>query len=381
MTAKPLKEIGTCGQSLWLDFVSRAIIEDGTLQNMVRNDGFKGVTSNPSIFELAIAKTNDYRPAMERIYAKDAREASEFYEMLVIKDIQDAADILRPVFEETKGSDGFVSLEVAPQLAHDTLKTIEEANRLWHAVNRPNVMIKVPGTEEGFVAVKALIESGINVNITLLFSIEAYKKSAAAYLSGLKARSEQGLPVDSVHSVSSFFLSRIDTKVDELLHKFIAGATDPKMAAKAQSLLGGIAIANAQNAYLAFEEIYKSDLARTLVRRGAHPQRLLWASTGTKNKAYSDVLYIESLVGKNTVNTVPLATIEAIKDHAVIRSQAIREGIFESASKMKSLASFNIDFDKVCAELLSEGLVIFSSAHERLLGELQNKIDQIGNKT
>lgn len=380
MTKTPLKDLDALGQSLWLDFVSKAIIEDGSLQKSVKNDFLKGVTSNPSIFESAIAHSSDYDNLIRDLALKGASESGEFFEYLAIKDIQDAADILRPVFEENRGADGFVSLEVSPHVAHNAKKTIEEAHRLSHAVNRPNLMIKVPGTDEGFIAVTELIKDGINVNITLLFSLESYKKSAHAYLDGLYQRALKGLPIDSVKSVASFFISRIDSKVDALLEHIISSSADGKSKKTAQDLLGKIAIANAKVAYSVYEEIYASEKARNLLRHGAMPQRLLWASTSTKNNNYSDVMYVESLIGKNTVNTLPPKTFAAFKDHGAVQGLTIKDDVFAAKADLKALASLGIDFDNVCNELLKEGIDLFSDAYDRLMQAITTKINEMDFK-
>lgn len=376
MSKNPLIDLETYGQSIWLDFISRELLESGQLHRLVKEDHLKGLTSNPSIFEKAIAQTNDYQEAIEILGEKDPHNAKIVYESIAIKDIQDAADFLRPVYEESQGLDGFVSLEVSPHLAFDTDGTIEEGKRLWHQVDRPNLMIKVPGTKKGMAAIRELISCGINVNVTLLFSVDAYKEAAMAYLAGLKDRAEKGLPINSVQSVASFFVSRIDSKLDDRLAQFAKESSDPKKVRLAESLQGKIAIANAKVAYLLFEEIYQSELAKSLIRQGAHPQRLLWASTSTKNKNYRDVLYVESLIGKHTVNTLPPATLEAFRDHGKA-SNSIKDDIAKAKSVLKDLASLGIDFKNCCEELVNEGVKLFADAFDHLLGVMDQKLQEV----
>lgn len=363
--SQSLLEVEKLGQSLWLDYISRPLLDKGELSALIEKDHLKGVTSNPSIFEKAISKTDDYQKAIEKL-SETFSAPKVVYENLAITDIQDACDLFRPTFEETNGSDGFVSLEVSPHLAHDFLKTVEEGQRLWQQVDRPNLMIKVPGTSEGNKAITALISMGINVNVTLLFSVEAYENAALAYLLGLKERSDRGLPLN-VKSVASFFISRIDSKLDALLEKAPGG----------QDLLGKVAIANAKLAYLKFLEIYQSDLGQKMLDKGADYQRLLWASTSTKNKKYSDVLYVESLIGEHTVNTLPLETLISFRDHGHAES-TLGENIDDAKETMAKLSDLGINFEKCCDELLDEGIKLFINAFDQLIESVANKLKNNG---
>jgi transaldolase/glucose-6-phosphate isomerase len=374
MTKNPLLELEQHGQSIWLDFISRNLLDSGELQNLITNDNLKGITSNPSIFEKAIAQSNDYDQAINN-WAQTCEDAHALYEKLAIKDIQDAADILSPVYKKTNGLDGYVSLEVSPHLALDTAKTIIEAQHLWKEVNRPNLMIKVPGTPQGMGAIKALTSAGINVNVTLLFSVDAYCDAAIAYLLGLKDRAEKNLPINNIHSVASFFISRIDSKIDGILENFIQKNPRSSQANIAQNLLGKVAIANAKLAYRAFEDIYDSDLAKNLLKKGAHPQRLLWASTSTKNKNYRDVIYIEELIGKETVNTLPPTTLEAFRDHGQV-ADVITNNLEHADIVMTELKSLGVDFEHCCDELLVEGLELFSAAFDKLLEAVKTKMEK-----
>jgi transaldolase len=349
-----LKEIEKLGQSIWLDYISRPLIEKGELLALIKNDHLKGVTSNPSIFEKAISKTSDYDQEILNLGIKDP---IKLYEKLAIKDIQDACNLFLPTYESLQGADGYVSLEVSPHLAFDHQKTIDEGKRLWQEVNRPNLMIKVPGTKEGFKAVRELTACGINVNITLLFSVDSYEQAAMAYLLGLKDRVDKGKDIAHIHSVASFFISRIDSKLDAIIEK-IGG--------QALELLGKIAIANAKVAYLKYEEINQSKLSKELINKGANPQRLLWASTSTKNKNYSDVLYVESLIGPNTVNTLPLETIEAFRDHGKAENSLLKD-LTLAPETLAKLKSCGIDFEQCCHELLDEGIKLFTDAFDKLI--------------
>lgn len=357
-----LLEIESFGQSIWLDYISRPLLDQGELKAMIENDHLKGVTSNPSIFEKAISKTSDYENAIKALSLKGLSDTKAVYEQLAIKDIQDACDLLKATYEKSQKLDGYASLEVSPHLARDTEGTILEGERLWREVNRPNLMIKVPGTKEGMGAIRTLIGRGINVNVTLLFSVDSYENAAWAYLNGLKDRAEQGLPL-FVHSVASFFISRIDSKVDARLEKLQGG----------QELLGKIAIANAKLAYLKFQEIYQSEEAQKLLKLGASYQRLLWASTSTKNKNYPDVLYVESLIGPHTVNTLPLETLVAFRDHGKAQS-SIGQNLSDAPKTMDKLSALGIDFELCCHELLQEGIKLFSDAFDQLLDSVGKKL-------
>lgn len=371
--AHSLIELTKMGQSIWLDYISRALIERGELKSHIQEDCVQGVTSNPSIFEKAIGKTHDYDKALEFLRSKGVTSAILAYENLVIKDIQDACELLRTIYERTLGLDGFASLEVSPHLAFKTDETVQEAKRLFHLVDRPNVMIKVPGTPEGIKATRILISEGINVNVTLLFSLKAYQDAAMAYLLGLKDRLERGFPIDGVQSVASFFISRIDTKVDGQLEKLMVTMPNDKV----KDLLGRAAIANAQMAYRAFLEIYQNDLARSISRKGGHPQRLLWASTSTKNPSYRDTLYVDSLIVQHTVNTLPLDTLRAYKDHGVANNSFL-DTMDKAHEVFAHLSSLGIDFEKACHELLHEGIKLFTDAFDQLMKAVEQKSSQIG---
>jgi transaldolase len=359
-----LLELQRYGQSLWLDSISRRLVTSGELARRVREDGLRGVTSNPAIFEKAIAGSADYADDLRRL-APGAADAKALYEALAIKDIQLAADVLRPVHDETAGLDGYVSLEVSPRLARDAESTMAEARRLWTAVGRPNALIKVPATPEGIVAVEQLIAEGINVNVTLLFSLAAYERVAAAYQAGLARRAAQGTDVSRVASVASFFVSRVDSAVDELLQAKIAAAPSSQRRGL-EALLGKAAVANAKLAYGRYLQLFAGPAWEALAARGARRQRVLWASTGTKNPAYRDVVYIEELIGRDTVNTAPPATIDLFADHGVARS-SLAEGPEEAREVLASLARAGVSLDEVTARLLEDGLQLFVVPFDRLL--------------
>lgn len=365
--ANPLLEIPQYGQSVWMDNLSRNLIVSGELRQLISTRGICGITSNPAIFEKAIAGNAIY-DADIIAGAKAGLSVTQIYESLAFKDIQDACDIFRPIYDSSQGLDGYVSLEVAPELAGDTAGTVREALRYYQAINRPNVMIKIPGTPAGLAAVEQVIAAGINVNITLLFSVQSYVDTAWAYIRGLETRVAQGEPIDRIASVASFFLSRIDTKVDKLLETI---GTDA-----AKTLLGKTAIANAKVAYERFEEILQDPRWQALIAKGAKVQRLLWASTSTKNPQYSDVMYVEELVGANTVNTLPPETIEACADHCEI-SDHLRSGFDRAEEVLAQVAALGIDLDKVMAELLDEGIKKFVDPFTSLMRSLSDKVAQL----
>jgi transaldolase / glucose-6-phosphate isomerase len=354
----PLVETLGFGQSIWYDNIRRSLITSGELERMVGEDALRGVTSNPAIFEKAIAASNDYADDIARLRAAGVTDAKEIYERLAVKDVQDAADILRRVYDESDGRDGYVSLEVAPTLASDTEGTVAEAFRLWRAVDRENLMIKVPATPAGIPAIRTLIGAGVNVNVTLLFSQNAYEQVADAFISGLEDFLADGGDVSRVASVASFFISRIDSSVDALL-KEIAGPL-------ARHLAGKTAIANAKLTYQRAGELYASQRWAALAARGAQTQRLLWASTGTKNPAYRDVLYVEELIGPGTVDTVPPATFDAFRDHGRVRP-SLEDGLEEAHDVLTTLGELGIDFDAVTAALLEDGVRLFERAFADLL--------------
>jgi transaldolase/glucose-6-phosphate isomerase len=369
----PVKALQQHGQAVWLDFLARSFIANGGLKTLVERDGVRGVTSNPSIFEKAIGETDEYDDSIKQALHDADRSVGALFESLAIEDIRHAADVLRPVYDETGGDDGFVSLEVSPYLANDTAGTIAEARRLWQAVERKNLMIKVPATEAGLPAIRALIADGINVNITLLFSQDVYEQVVEAYLSGLEALVGKGGDPSHVASVASFFVSRIDTAVDKQLDDKIAKANDPDERKRLAGLKGKIAIANARLAYRRYKGLFAGDRWNKLKAKGAKPQRLLWASTGTKNKAYSDVLYIEELIGPNTINTVPPATLDAFRDHGKLRD-TLEEGVDAAQRALDDLARAGISLDTITrVDLVKEGVRLFAEAADKLFAAVAEK--------
>jgi transaldolase/glucose-6-phosphate isomerase len=360
----PLLRLREAGQSVWLDFLRRGLITGGGLERLVREDGVSGVTSNPSIFDKAIGGSTDYEDAIRVIADKNGRSAIEVFYDLALADVQMAADVFRPVYEETQGADGLVSFELEPRLAHDTRGSIEAAGELLERIGKENVMIKVPGTEEGVPAVEELTALGLSVNITLLFSVEMYEKVAEAYIRGLERRIDAGEPVDGINSVASFFVSRVDTAADAQLPE-------------GSPLRGKVAIANAKRAYRQFRHHFSGERWARLAAAGARVQRPLWASTGTKNHDYSDVLYVEELVGPNTVNTMPEATLNAFRDHGTVRPLRVLEGIEESDAILSLLPEHDIDLDAITEELVEDGLRAFQTDLEELLGVIEGKLGEV----
>src|SRR5882762_1370830 len=363
--SNPLRGLSDFGQSVWLDYIRRSLITSGELRRLVVEDGLRGVTSNPAIFEKAIVGSTDYESVIE---SKDSAvlDAKGLYEKIAVKDVQDAADILRPVYEESKQHDGYVSLEVSPLLAHDTAGTLQEARRLWKTADRPNLMVKVPATPEGIPAIRQLISEGINVNVTLLFSRDVYEQVAKAYIEGLTARTASGGDVSGIASVASFFVSRIDSKLDAQITSQLKTATDPIQRARLSGLLGKVAIANAKLAYHRFTELYSGEAWAALAKKGAQPQRLLWASTSTKNPGYRDVLYVEELIGPSTVNTIPPATLNAFREHGRLRA-SLTEDLENAADTMESLERAGLSMKTVTDKLLDDGLRQFVDAFAQLL--------------
>jgi transaldolase/glucose-6-phosphate isomerase len=358
-----LQELQSFGQSFWLDNLGRGLLRSGRLARWIGEDGLRGVTSNPAIFEKSIGESRDYEEALAKL-ARTSENAKGLYEKLAIQDVQDAADLLRPVYDQTEGLDGYVSLEVSPTLAHDTQGTLQEARRLRSEVGRTNLMIKVPATPEGIPAIEQLISEGVNVNVTLLFSVEAYEQVADAYLAGMETLSARGGDLRRVASVASFFVSRVDTAVDELLRARIAGS--PTAAEPLRRLLGKAAVANARVAYSRFVDLTAAARFRALAAKGARPQRLLWASTGTKNPAYRDVVYVEELIGRDTVNTMPPATAEAFRDHGRPAEALAGRGA-EASELLLALKNAGIPLQEVNARLLADGVRLFVEAFEKLL--------------
>ncbi|MBC6420994.1 MAG: transaldolase [Hormoscilla sp. SP5CHS1] len=375
MATNHLLEISAYGQSIWMDNLTRDIIKSGELKQMTETGGIKGITSNPAIFEKAIEGNKIYDEEIEAGIRKD-KSVLEIYESLVFDDIRDACDVFLPVYEATKGLDGYVSIEVPPTIAKNTETTISEARRYNQAIGRPNVMIKIPGTAEGLPAVEAAIADGINVNITLLFSVESYVQTARAYIRGLEKRVAAGKDISKIASVASFFLSRIDSNIDSKVDKMLAAATDEESKAKLLSIKGKVAIANAKIAYQEYKKIIQSDRWKALSAKGAQVQRLLWASTSTKNPEYSDVMYVDELVGPDTVNTLPPSTIVACTDHCDVDNRV--ENDVDSAYKlMETLKEENINLDEVMAELLEEGIDKFVKPFDTLMKSLEDKVKQL----
>ena len=371
MVSNPLVDLQKLGQSIWYDNIRRALILTGDLKQKIEQDDLRGVTSNPAIFEKAIAGSTDYKDALQSLAAK-GKSSMDIYEDLAVDDVQMAADIFLPVYERTAGLDGYISLEVSPLLATDTAATIAEARRLWNRLDRKNVMIKVPATPEGVPAVEQLIADGINVNVTLIFSQDAYEKVASAYIKGLQKRAAEGKPLEHIASVASFFVSRIDTAVDNQLSFKIRHSTDHAEIALLTSLLGKIAIANAKNAYQVFKEIFKEPGFKALQAKGARVQRQLWASTGTKDPKYSDVLYVDNLIGPDTVNTVPPATYTAYRDHGHPRL-TLEENLEDARSALRSLEQTGISLSQVTSQLLDEAVKAFVDPFNKLLQAVEEK--------
>jgi len=359
------------GQSVWQDDIARAMLTNGHLLEMVNKIGIRGVTSNPTIFEKAIAGGNDYDEQIASLL-DEGKTALEIFEAVEVQDIRGACDVLRTVYDASDGADGFVSIEVSPDAARDADSTREQVRRLWDAVDRPNLMVKIPGTSEGVPVIQEMLTEGRNINITLLFSIDSYRAVANAYVNALEARLDKGLPIDRVASVASFFVSRVDTLVDKKLDEKIAATDDPDLKGAYAGLKGTIAVANAQLAYEAFEEIFSGPRWQKLVDAGARPQRPLWASTGTKNPNYPDTLYVDTLIGPHTVNTMPGKTIEAFLDHGTIERTVDKD--FQGArNQITGLADAGIDLKAVTDQLEEEGIAAFIKSFESLLAGVESK--------
>lgn len=372
----PLLELAELGQAVWLDYIRRRMLASGELARLIRDDGLRGVTSNPAIFEKAIGSGDEYAAPILSIAPTVGFIPRRIYEELAITDVQQACDVLAEVHAATDGGDGFVSLEVSPELAHDADGSVAEARRFWAAVDRPNLMIKVPGTREGISATQALLTEGIHVNITLLFSRGAYAKTAEAHLRALEARLESGQPIDRAASVASFFVSRIDTMIDRLLDERIAGSSSEAERRSLAALRGQVAIANAKLAYRHYQELVASDRWRRLAEAGARPQRLLWASTSTKDPAYRDTLYVEELIGRDTVNTMPPETLEAFRDHGVAR-ETLTEEVDRAQATLDLLDEVGISLREVAHALLAEGIRKFAEPFERLLRTVETRTREL----
>jgi transaldolase len=362
----PTKSLTQLGQSLWLDYIRRDLLNNGEFEGLMREDGISGVTSNPAIFQKAIAESDDYNDAIDDLAQSGELPAEALYEQLAIEDVRRAADLLRPVYDQSNGLDGYVSLEVSPRLAKDTQGTLAAARRLWQTVERANLMIKVPATPQGLPAIETLIAEGINVNITLLFSVPVYEQVVEAYLSGLERRLAAGQALQATASVASFFLSRIDSAVDPQIEAQLDRPTQPLPQSEADSLLGNTAIASARLAYQRYKALFATPRWQKLSAAGARPQRLLWASTSSKNPAYDDLLYVESLIGPQTVNTLPPKTLDALRDHGRPHLSLDRDET-ESLARLQQLALLGIDLSQVTDELLEQGLTKFERAYTGLL--------------
>ncbi len=369
MGKNPLLELQDYGQSIWLDFIRRDLLESGGLRELIEEDGVRGVTVNPSILDHAIRETDDYEGAIQALLAEH-KSPAQIYEALAVEDVRRAADTLRPVYDGTDGRHGFVSLEVSPHLAHDTQSTIEEADRFWREVDRPNLMIKVPATVEGLEAIRRLIAGGINVNVTLLFGLPRYRKVAEAYMAGIEERLKHDQPVDRIASVASFFLSRIDVLVDPMLERMMdQGGRPGRMAAEVH---GQVAVSSAKVAYQIYQELFEDGRFRSSAGRGARVQRLLWASTSTKNPAYSDVKYVDALIGPRTVNTVPMETLDAYRDHGDPAPRLTKD-VAQARQVLKKLDQLGIDIDAVTGQLEDEGVEKFAVSYDRVLEALGQK--------
>jgi transaldolase len=371
MSTNPLIELTRLGQSIWNDNIERKLITSGELKRLIDEDGLSGVTSNPAIFEKAIAGSDLYADQL-RDLAEKGKSPREIYEALAIQDIQTAADVLAEAYDRTGGTDGFVSLECSPLLANDTSGTIEEARRLWLLVDRKNVMIKIPGTEPGIPAIEQCIYEGININITLLFSLHAYERTMEAYIRGLERRVGEGKPVNNISSVASFFVSRIDSAVDKELERRINQSSSEEEKTKLQSLFGKIAIANAKVAYQRYKQVFHGERFAALKTNGAQLQRPLWASTSTKNPAYPDVYYVEELIGPETVDTLPPATIVAFRDHGRARV-TIENNLDEERARLARLEEVGISLDQVTAHVLADGVRLFVEPFQKLLETIETR--------
>lgn len=373
----PLKALLSYGQSMWLDYIRRDLITSGKLKTMINDDGLRGMTSNPSIFEKAIADSHLYDDMLKSLGSRADLNATSRYEQIAIRDIQDAADILRPVYQSSEFRDGYVSFEVSPLLALETQKTIDEGRRLWKAVNRENVMIKVPGTAEGLPAIRQLIGDGININVTLLFAQEVYEKVAEAYIAGLEDLAKRGGNLKKMAGVASFFISRIDTLADSMIEDKLKTAKDAQTQTLLKSLLGKVAIANGKLTYQRYQRIFSGPRWDALASKGAQTQRVLWASTSTKNPAYRDVMYVEELIGPDTVDTMPPATVDAFRDHGRLRN-SLAEDVAGAQKVMDDLAKAGISIKEVTTRLTTDGVKLFADAFHQLLAVVEKSVQQKG---
>jgi transaldolase len=379
MTDNPLKVLTTAGQAIWLDYLHQDILATGELKRLIADDGVTGLTSNPSIFEKALGDGEAYDARIAKLAAAGKIDTKDLYEAIAIGDIQGACDQFRPTWDRLEGRDGYASLEVSPELANDTQGTVAEARRLWSAVDRPNLMIKVPGTPAGVPAIRQLIGEGINVNVTLLFALKAYLDVAEAHIAGLEDLQASGGDVAKVHGVASFFVSRIDTAIDKTIDEKLKTA-DPATAERLKAVRGQVAIANAKVAYQRYLQLIETARWKALADAGAAPQRLLWASTGTKDPAYSDVLYIETLIGPDTVNTMPPKTLDAFRDHGRV-AQTLTADSAGAETILREAAALGLDLDGVTDALIRDGVALFGKAFTDLRKALDDKRRSVGDKT
>jgi transaldolase / glucose-6-phosphate isomerase len=366
----PLKELLKFGQSVWLDYIRRDLLTGGELKRLIDEDGLRGMTSNPTIFEKAIAGGKLYDDLLNSLRPRTDLDAKGRFEVLAIRDIQDAADMFRPVYESTKRRDGYVSIEVSPYLARDMKGSLEEARRLWKSVGRENVMVKIPGTAEGLPAIQQAISEGININITLLFAQDVYVKVAEAYIAGLEQFAKNGGDVSRMASVASFFISRIDSAVDAIIETRLKASKDAREQEQLKSIQGKVAIANGKQTYEKYQTIFSTPRWKALAAKGAQTQRVLWASTSTKNPAYRDVLYVEELIGPDTVDTIPPATLDAFRDHGKTR-QSLTEDLPSAHKTMETAAKLGISMKEVTDKLTDDGVRLFSEAFDKLLAAVE----------
>jgi transaldolase len=377
--ANPLEALHAAGQSIWYDNIGRGLLLSGEMQRLIDEDFVSGVTANPTIFDKAITGSSDYDSAIRDLAAKGL-DASGIYERLATDDVRMAADLMRPIYEQTEGADGFVSIEVSPTLAHDTRGSIAEAKRFWSVVDRPNVMVKIPGTVEGYGAIEELLAEGLNINITLLFSVAAYDAVVDAYIGALERRKAAGKPIDGSASVASFFVSRIDTLADRLIEAKLKETRDPSREALLQGLLGKVAIANAKIAYEHFLKAFGSDRFLALRQAGARVQRPLWASTSTKNPNYNDVMYVEALIGPDTINTMPPQTIEAFRDHGKV-SRTVDSDLEQAHVVMEDLERAGISITAITDQVLREGVDSFDQSIKEIFAGIQEKLAEVKTGT
>ncbi len=374
MTKTTIQQLDDFGQSAWLDYISRSLLDTGKLKEMI-GQGLRGMTSNPTIFDKAVSTGSDYDSIIKKLKAMN-KSTFEIYDDLTIKDIQDAADVFKPVYHETAGLDGYVSLEVNPKLAYKTRETVEEAKRLYKKVNRPNVMFKVPSTNEGLTAIEELLARGININVTLIFSVQQYIDTTKAYIKGIERFLQKSGDASTVRSVASVFVSRIDTATDKLLEETLAKKSDVSIKGNLEQLRGKAAVANSALIYKKYREIFASSEFKQLQKRGAHVQRLLWGSTSTKNPAYSATKYVSELIGKNTVNTIPGNTFNAFLDHGVVK-ETLTGDIEEAQKVIDDLKILGLDINVICNKLLQDGVAAFERSFDSLLNSIEEKVKKL----